>query len=131
MNRKVIKEIISRIKKAGIENTEEFFAMETFEGDAQSGNWLGDGSRLSEGHQCGTAMCIGGFAEHILRKPTERFLTESGIAKGLGITYGQSQAIFYPNLRRNMSDIPPSEAISMLENLLETGEVKWVHDGTY
>lgn len=87
---------------------------------------------------CGTPSCIGGWAEAIMiyegvdYAELDASTDISVIADWLGISDQQACHIFYPgsDLSVNTGLIDPYnatryQAIKLLENLIETGEVNW------
>ena len=77
-------------------------------------------------HPCGTACCIGGFAQKILN--TE-LATISALAKLCDCCHSVSEDLCYPRsvCRHiyNWSDISLEWAIAVLEHCRDTGEVDW------
>jgi hypothetical protein len=77
--------------------------------------------------RCGTTACIGGWTEALHGKPYELFHGHIGVAKALGISLKQANALCYPG---DMSvgryeDITSTEAADTLRRLAATGKVEW------
>jgi hypothetical protein len=76
---------------------------------------------------CGTAACIGGFAEMLLKteRDSKREIPWSEVASdffGLDVLPGNN--LFFPSEVR-MENITTDDAIAVLNNLIETGKVDW------
>jgi hypothetical protein len=89
------------------------------------------------GHNCGTVACIAGWATFIAKGmiPGEQQWSASVLAPGrlfLDITQEQASRLFSPAGEYDdeakyaiYAGITPSQAVSVLRHLAETGEVDW------
>ena len=81
---------------------------------------------------CGTVACIAGFCD-ILQNPNARFTTlcpTTAIAEVFGVDIELALKIAFPNNSTtiHLRSATAEHAINMLENLIATGEVRWVLD---
>lgn len=83
---------------------------------------------------CGTPSCIGGWAEAILRYENKvddhDWLSSTKIGEWLGIEDYQIAPLFFPGGEVayvwGVYEATKEDAIAVLENLIETGEVDWI-----
>jgi hypothetical protein len=77
--------------------------------------------------RCGTTACIGGWVETLHGEPHKLFHGSVGVAKVLGISYEQAEALCYPGALciGLYEDITPAEAADTLRRLAATGKVEW------
>jgi hypothetical protein len=76
--------------------------------------------------RCGTAACIGGWAEFlILGSLNDMRVRISDVGALLGLSEDQSDELFHPPLRMDWRDITIPQAVAVLDHLLATGEVSW------
>ena len=87
-------------------------------------------------HDCGTAACIGGWAEALFTEGPEHekvgFTPDGIVRDALGLTEAQADSLFFPStdLRRTgiyslYSDLTQAQAVRVLDHLITTGEVNW------
>lgn len=91
--------------------------------------WRTDGTSVTTGdavevleHDCGTAGCIGGWTEAIFGSPGVRGWCDEEVAALLGLGGAEGDRLFYPH---DVSDRTQTEAVAVLDRLIETGEVNW------
>ena len=87
-------------------------------------------------HNCGTAACIGGWAEtlFVAKEPTD-FIgagSDTLTIEALGITAEQAEELFFPHyqlseagLDASYSQLTQRQAVEVLDHLIETGQVDW------
>lgn len=76
---------------------------------------------------CGTAACIGGWAEQIF---FGQFAADDKLNRHLGLSEAQHDLLFYPHGAflpdgRMAFDASHAQAADVLDHLLKTGEVDW------
>ena len=81
-------------------------------------------------HNCGTTACIGGYATILLNGGGEyRTIPDGKIADWLGVPIETAEALFYATGvdygPQWFEKVTPSQAVSVLRHLAETGEVDW------
>ena len=69
---------------------------------------------------CGTPACIGGWIEHLNKRPT----CDDMASQWLGVSIDDATKLFYP-CHKHWAEITRQEAVDTLENLYITGEVIW------
>src|SRR6266550_6433472 len=67
-------------------------------------------------HQCGTAMCLGGWTEHFAHLPVNSIDTHMS---------GKLYELFYPNELEHWEKITPKQAARALRSYLEMGDARW------
>jgi hypothetical protein len=72
-------------------------------------------------HDCGTAGCIGGWAEALMREAKSR---RRSARSWLGLTEAQEGSLFMPP-GWNGDGFARSQAVAVLDHLLKTGKVDW------
>lgn len=87
---------------------------------------------------CGSAGCIGGWAEKFWGSDVEQDednppFSDNIAMEVLGLTHSQCSALFYPSEESSLSgdvpysDITPAEAATAIRKLVGTGVVDWSH----
>ena len=91
----------------------------------------GDDWQDKSGRSCGTVACIAGTA-HVLRTGDRtighnvRDYDCTPDAEWLGLTEDEADGLFFAvSASANLYEITPSQAVSVLRHLAETGEVDW------
>jgi hypothetical protein len=70
---------------------------------------------------CGTAACIGGWAEHLIFGEIDSERSERTVAAALGLSREQESELFYPDSYNRTT----AEAVRVLDYYLATGEIRW------
>lgn len=122
MNVEKIKQVRDRIAELPAER----FNMGIWAGTLRGDEYGVFPSQLN--HDCGTAACIGGWAEAVAA--AEREDGSIPIAEHyLDLSNDQADALFYPNVAPlglySMSQLKITHAVKVLDHLIETGEVDW------
>ena len=87
-------------------------------------------------HNCGTVMCIGGWAEvmfcpkgrtveGVRREPDNYYDGARIAARYLGLTPNQATALFTPPYYHQLYRYTAQMAVETLDHLISTGEVRW------
>lgn len=87
-------------------------------------------------HTCGTAGCIGGWAEVLfVAKDDDRIgeAKDEEVAEALGLTEEQAHNLFFPLVGikeagieiDSYTELTQAQAVQVLDHLMETGEVDW------
>jgi hypothetical protein len=89
--------------------------------------WRGDPAAypMPDRHTCGTACCIGGWAQKLY---LPEYVGEHVEAAGecIGLTRSQAAALFYPSgIDVAYDDITLPHAVAVLDHYLETGDIDW------
>lgn len=79
----------------------------------------------AELHRCGTAACIGGWADAIWGRTT----TNDEAGERLGLSADEAWALFYPSSDWLNTDTTIAQALRVVDHFLATGEVDWSKAG--
>lgn len=129
MNREMILRVADAIEAAAKPDAKPSigFNMESFVNEAAS-----EFEPDQTGHQCGTTACIAGWAMHLSGDDLSRveYLTSNGcIRRGaaiLGLDFDDADDLFTVcDDSLSLEEITPSQAVSVLRHLAETGDVDW------
>lgn len=88
-------------------------------------------------HDCGTAACIGGWAEVLFVAKDDDInigtSEDAEIAEALGLSLDQANDLFFPltaikeaGFNTNYEQLTQAQAVDVLTHLMETGEVDWL-----
>lgn len=111
-----------------LRNEKAFFDMKNWD------NFEHNSTTVYPENICGTPSCIGGWAEAIVRYENKvddhAWLSSTKIGEWLGIEDYQIAPLFFPEGEAadvwGVYEATKEDAIAVLENLIETGEVDWI-----
>lgn len=88
---------------------------------------LGSPGKFDMNHWCDSAMCIGGWANHLQSiDEARRIDSERAAAEFLGMDREDADELFYPEtLYGDWSAITPEQAVAHLEHIKAGGDVDW------
>lgn len=73
---------------------------------------------------CGTAGCIGGWAETLFFGSAYSGHDESEVGEHIGLSVANAERLFYP-LGYRYGRHTPAQAVAVLDHYLATGEISW------